>query len=187
MNKKTISYFTLIAITGIVSKIISFVIVQFTQWYSFSVITGLLSYLCFLTLVFLIGRDLQQNYFKQLWKVYIFIGYSFLLVIFMTIFSISIDYLSVPGLLYLALCINAAVFFMNSVYQAFGIVFLITIFIQLVSAWAVRKFLPGYTFIETYLDLLPLANYIVLLYVVSVQMKKLREEANSIASIKVEV
>ena len=187
MNKKTISYFTLIAIIGIVSKIISFVIVQFTQWYTLSVITGLLSYLCFLTLVFLIGRDLQQNYFKQLWKVYIFIGYSFLLVIFITIFSVSIDYLSVPGLLYLALCINAAVFFMNSVYQAFGIVFLIIIFIQLISAWAVKKFLPGYIFIETYLDLLPIANFATLLYVVRIQMKKLHEEANSIASIKVEV
>lgn len=187
MNKKTISFFTIIALTGIVSKIISFVVIQFTEWYTFSVITGLLSYLCFLTLVFLIGHDLQHNYFKQMWKVYIFIGYSFLLATFTTIFSISIDYLSLPGLLYLALCINAAVFFMNSVYQVFGIIFLIIIFIQLVSAWAVRKFLPDYTFIEAYLDLLPVANFVALLYVVRVQMKKLREQSTSIASIKVEV
>jgi len=76
---------------------------------------------------------------------------------------------------------------MNSVYQTFGIVFLISIFIQFISTWVVRKFLADYIFIEAYLDLLPLANSIVLLYVVRIQIKKLREQEASIASIEVEV
>jgi hypothetical protein len=186
MNKQTIKIFTILAVLDIVFNIAGFVTNQFTEWYTLFLVLNLLAQLCFLTLVYFIGRDVQHNYLKQPWQVYLFIGYSVLLSVFTVIFHGTIQYLSVLGMLYLILAINVAVFFINSVYQLFGIVFLSAFFLRLFGPLLLDKVLPNQPGLAGYLDLLPLVYPIVLLYIVRTELNKIYEQADSIGSIEAE-
>lgn len=186
MNKQTIKIFTIIAVLDIVFNIAGFVINQFTEWYTLFLALSLLGQLCFLTLVYFIARDVQHNYMKQVWQVYLFIGYSVLISVFTVVFYGRIEYLSVLGMLYIILAINVAVFFINSVYQLFGIVFLSAFFLRVFGPWMLGKWLPDQPGVAGYLDLLPLVYPIVLLYIVRTELNKINEQADSIGSIEAE-
>jgi len=139
MSKKEIQIFTLV---GILSSLLSFLTMLLVQLNSgFTVFGGVLSQIAFFYMLFLVAKDLKNNYGKPVWIIYLYCCASLLLALLRVTRFIPVSD-NFYNIIVVTLMFVLGIYFLSTVYRSFGIAFMIIRLIPILASLALIFNLP---------------------------------------------